>query len=112
MNANDLDRQLLLQEDERTPDGAGGFTGGWMTLGSLWADIRAGSGREATGEAVSLSQTRYRITVRAVPFGAPSRPRAGQRFCDGDRIFRIDAVAERAPGGRFLTCHCTEEVAT
>lgn len=112
MNANDLNRQLLLQEAERTSDGAGGFTEAWVTLGNLWANIRAGSGREASGEAVSLSKTTFRITVRAAPFGAPSRPRAGQRFRDGARVFAIEAVAEREPGERFLTCYCTEEVAT
>ncbi|MGK7652584.1 head-tail adaptor protein [Roseovarius sp. B08] len=112
MNANDLNRQLLLQEAERAPDGAGGFSEAWVTLGNLWANIRAGSGREASGEAASVSKTSFRITVRAAPFGAPSRPKPGQRFRDGARVFAIEAVAERDPGARFLTCYCTEEVAT
>lgn len=111
MNANDLNRRLLLEEPQRAPDGAGGFTETWVALGTLWANIRAGSGREASGEAVSLSKTTFRITVRAVPFGAPSRPKAGQRFRDGARVFEIASVAEREPGERFLTCYCTEEVA-
>ncbi len=112
MNVNDLNRQLTLQAPERVPDGAGGHVQTWITLGTLWANLRAGSGRETSGEAVSLSRTVYRITVRAAPFGAPSRPLAGQRFRDGARLFQIDAVAEREPGERFLTCYCTEEVAT
>ena len=111
MNANDLNRKLVLEAPERLPDGAGGYTEAWTELGTLWANIRAGSGREASGEAVSLSKTAFRITVRAAPFGAPSRPKAGQRFRDGMRIFEIDAVAEREPGERFLTCFCKEEVA-
>lgn len=110
MNTNDLNRKLLLEAPQRTPDGAGGFTVTWVLLGTLWGNIRAATGREASGEAVSLSKTMYRITIRAVPFGAPSRPTPGQRFRDNQRIFEIEAVAERESGERFLTCFCKEEV--
>ncbi len=106
-----LNRKLTLEEAQRVPDGAGGFDETWVVLGTLWADIAARSGRETGGEAVSLSSTGYRITVRAAPFGAPSRPKPGQRLCDGARIFRIDAVAEKDGAGRFLTCFAEEEVA-
>jgi head-tail adaptor len=54
----------------------------------------------------------YRITVRAAPQGAPSRPKPSQRFRDGARIFSIDAVTESDPGGRFLVCFATEEEGT
>ena len=51
----------------------------------------------------------YRITVRAAPVGAPSRPRPDQRFREGARVFRILAVAERDAVGRYLTCFAEEE---
>jgi len=60
-----LNRNLVLEEAQRTPDGAGGFAVTWVVLGALWAAIDAGSGRAAAGEAVSLSRTRFRIVVRA-----------------------------------------------
>lgn len=111
MNAPRLNRHLMLEHRERVPDGAGGFDDTWVSLGALWADVQARTGRDASGEAVSLSTTGYRIIVRAAPFGAPSRPSPGQRFREGTRIFRIQAVAEADARARHLTCFCEEEVA-
>lgn len=106
-----LNRRLVLEEADRVPDGAGGWTESWVVLGTLWADLRARTGRDAGGEAAHLSTTGYRIVVRAAPHGAPSRPRPGQRFRDGGRVFPILAVAETHSAGRYLTCFAEEEVA-
>lgn len=105
-----LNRRLVLETPQRGPDGAGGYAETWAEVGIVWADVTARSGREVSGDAVLVSSTAYRITVRAAPYGAPSRPRPEQRFRDGTRIFRIEAVTERDPTGRFLTCFAQEEV--
>jgi head-tail adaptor len=106
-----LNRALVLEEPAQVPDGAGGFVTEWAALGTLWAERRARTGRDRGGEGVALSTTGYRILVRAAPYGAPSRPRAGQRFRDGARLFHIEAVAEHDAEGRYLTCFAEEEVA-
>ena len=106
-----LNRKLVLEEADRVPDGAGGWNETWVVLGTLWADLRARTGRETGGEAVSLSLTGYRIVVRAAPYGTASRPRPGQRFRDGARIFEIVAVADTDATRRYLTCFAEEEVA-
>ena len=106
-----LNRQLVLEEALRVADGAGGHAESWTPIGTLWAEMVARTGRERGGEAVPVSATSYRITVRAAPEGAPSRPVPGQRFRDGTRVFRIEAVAERDARARFLTCFAEEEVA-
>lgn len=106
-----LNRRLVLERAERVPDGAGGFAESWVEVGTLWADIRARTGRERAGGAVGLSETGYRIVVRAAPHGAPSRPVPGQRLRSASRVFAIEAVAESDPQGRYLTCFATEEVA-
>lgn len=111
MGAELLNRHLTLEAQDRTPDGAGGFTRDWSVVGIVWARIEARTGRDIAGEAVSLSSTAYRIVVRAAPFGAPSRPMPGQRFRDGTRVFRVLSVAERDTTLRYLTCFCEEEVA-
>lgn len=105
-----LNRRLVLEAPQRVPDGAGGYAETWAEIGTLWADLRARTGREISDGAVHLSTAAYRITVRAAPHGAPSRPRPDQRFRDGQRVFRIEAVTESDPLGRFLTCHAQEEV--
>ena len=66
-----FNRRMTLEAVQRTPDGAGGFTEVWQELGQVWADVRAGSGREAAGEEVTLSTVPYRIYLRAAPVASP-----------------------------------------
>jgi len=107
-----LNRRLILEEKVQTADGAGGFAETWVPLGTVWADIRAGSGGAGEVDHLRQSQTSIAVTVRAAPFGAPSRPKPGQRFAEGIRLFEIHAVVERDPQARTLECLCTEEVLT
>lgn len=109
MSAPRLSRRLTLEEAQRVPDGSGGFGLTWVAKGVLWAEVRAGAGRERAGESVTLSAVGYRITVRGAPEGAPSRPRPEQRFRDGGRIYRILSVAEADGLGLYLTCQANEE---
>ncbi len=106
-----LSEALILEGPEQVPDGAGGFAEQWVALGTVWAEVVAGTGRERIEEIVTLSMVPWRITVRGAPVGAASRPKAGQRFRSGARIFRILSVAERDPEGRYLLCLAHEEVA-
>lgn len=106
-----LDRRLTLEEAQQVSDGAGGFVETWVALGDLWAEIRPGTGRERAADFVTVSRVPYRITVRAAPDGAPSRPKPDQRFREGARLFRILAVSDRVDRGRYLTCFAEEEVA-
>lgn len=105
-----LNRKLVLEAPVQTPDGAGGFTTNWAARGTLWAEIRPGTGREKAAEFMTVATIPYRITVRAAPDGAPSRPTPEQRFRAGGRIFRILAVTEADAGARYLVCFAQEEV--
>lgn len=104
-----LNRRLVLEAPQRVPDGAGGFAESWAALGTLWAEVKPGAGREIAGEGGPLSRVRYRITVRGAPEGAPSRPKPEQRFREGERVFHILAVTERDGRGQYLTCFAEEE---
>ncbi|SHE50202.1 head-tail adaptor [Loktanella atrilutea] len=104
-----LNRKLVLEAAVRTPDLSGGYGTAWQPLGTLWAEIRAGSGTARGANGLALSRVPLRITVRAAPAGSDARPVAGQRFREGARVYAIVAVAERDGGARFLTCHAEEE---
>ncbi len=104
-----LSRALVLEAPQRVADGAGGFAETWVALGTLWAEVVPGAGRDAAGEEVTLASVPCRITVRGAPFGAPSRPVAGQRFRDGARLFAVLAVTEQDAAGQYLTCFAREE---
>ncbi|MBE0452076.1 MAG: head-tail adaptor protein [Roseovarius sp.] len=105
-----LSRPLLLEARARVADGAGGFAHAWEVRGTLWAKVEARTGREGPGEGASVARAAYRITVRAAPQGAPSRPVPGQRLRDGARVFAIEAVTESAAGPGYLTLWAEEEV--
>jgi len=107
-----LSRKLVLEGAIEAADGLGGITVTWATLGTLWAEVLPGTGRDRAGEEVVLSTVPYRITVRGAPQGAASRPTSGQRFRDGTRLFTILAVTERDEGGRYLVCFVREETPT
>ena len=112
MKAVQLNRQLELETEVSAADGAGGYVSSWSTVGTLWAEIQPGSGREVPGEELALSMVSCRIIVRGAPPGAPSRPRPDQRFRSGTRLFNILAVTERDPRGHYLTCFAKEESPT
>ncbi len=112
MSGVNLSRLLTLEGPLEAPDGMGGSTRSWAAIGTLWAQVLPGTGRDTAGEEVVLSTVPYRITVRGAPQGAASRPVAGQRFRDGARVFTILAVTERDDSGRYLLCFAREEMPT
>lgn len=109
MKTPHLNRALVLEQESRSSDGASGYGRSWQALGTLWAEIVPGSGRDPSGEEVILSSVPYRITVRAAPPGAVTRPKPEQRLLEGSRVFTILAVTERDADGRWLVCFCREE---
>lgn len=111
-NIPNLNRKLVLEALQRVPDGGGGFSETWSALGSVWAEVKAGSGKEALEGMLPTSSVLYRITVRSAPPGSLRRPGPDQRFREGDRHFRILAVADAGANGRYLTCFTREEVAS
>ncbi|MBM3606221.1 MAG: head-tail adaptor protein [Alphaproteobacteria bacterium] len=112
MSMPDLNIRLALETPDRAPDGMGGHRSEWQHLGWLWAAIEARSAREQGGGAGLVSVVQWRVTLRAAAVGDPRRPRPGQRFKLGPRIFLIEAVSERDALGRFLDCYAREEELT
>ena len=104
-----LSRKLVLEERQGTSDGAGGVDASWVTLGVHWGEISARAGRFEPGTVSARSRVPNLIRIRAVAPDQPSRPLAGQRFRDGDRLFLIRAVSD-APGAiAYLDCLTDEE---
>jgi head-tail adaptor len=104
-----LTRALMLETPISVPDGAGGMSVSWVALGTLWAQLRAGTGREVQASHGPSGLVRHKITTRAAPEGSEQRPRPEQRFREGTRLWRITAVAEADAEGRYLVCTAEEE---
>lgn len=103
-----LTRKLVLEERRSAPDGAGGFFVSWVALGTLWAQVTPRSGTEFIAGLTLRSRVLHRIIVRAVPPGAPSRPRPEQRFREGGRVFDILSVTEADLSARYLEIEAEE----
>lgn len=112
MTATVLNRRLALQQRVTTPDGAGGFSVTWETVGHLFASVEARRGGERVVGARTLPSVSTLITVRSNPPGDSRRPTTEQRFLDGERVFAILAVSEEDPFGRYLTCWTEEGTLT
>ena len=110
MKVPQLNRKLVLEAPERTPDGAGGYTIEWTALGTVWGAFKPGSGRETAAVGATLSRANYKIILRAAPVGQSLRPQPDQRLRDGVRAFLIQAVTEHDRAGLYLVCHAIEEV--
>ncbi|SDE67871.1 Phage head-tail joining protein [Paracoccus isoporae] len=106
-----LNVPLTLETAEREPDGMGGQRLVWRALGVVYAQMLSGAGRLRGAQAGAESRLAWRIILRAAPPGDPRRPAPGQRLRSGARLFRIDAVAEDGPDGRYLRINAVEEPA-
>ncbi|WP_406736466.1 head-tail adaptor protein [Thioclava sp. GXIMD4215] len=110
MSVPKLSTCLVLEEPQNVPDGAGGLIETWVELGELWAALDFGTGTERADQLRAIAAVSVTVTVRSALRSSPRRPTANQRFRLGDRVFRILAVAEDAPG--YLRCFAREEVVT
>ncbi|MXQ07641.1 head-tail adaptor protein [Alphaproteobacteria bacterium GH1-50] len=102
-------RRLILEAREGLPDGRGGRASVWVEKGVHWARLDPRGGGFPSSEDGPVSVTRYRAVMRAVPFGALSRPAPGDRFREGARAFHVRSVIDDEGGGT-MTCLVEEEV--
>lgn len=107
--STNLNRKLVLEAPARVADGTGGYTESWNALGDLWAEVAPRRGRVGRSGDLALAEVPTDVTVRGAPVGSLSRPAPGQRFREGDRLWRVLAVAEADPRGRYLRCTTVEE---
>lgn len=67
MQAGKLDRRITIEDLQKTPDGAGGYTENWVTLATVWAEKRKQSGEEAlrAGSVVPAETVIFRTRFRS-----------------------------------------------
>lgn len=100
----ELRHRLELQAPDETPDGLGGITRGWTSLGQVWAAIETVSANDRVSADKRLGLITHRITIRR-----RSEITSTHRFVLGERVFVILAVRDADERGRFLECLVEEE---
>jgi len=99
---------MVLENRVVSPDTMGGHAVSWEALGTHWcALVSRAAGLRLLGD-YAQSKGSARVFLRAVPVDAPSRPKTGQRFRDGARVFDIISATEADADGRYLECQVNE----
>jgi SPP1 family predicted phage head-tail adaptor len=97
-----LNQRAALLSRTLTPDGGGGFTEAWQTIGHAWVEITPLGATEKFGPDAMDSRIRHRITLRA-----RDDVFSGMRLTTTHRSFAIRAVL-REPAVPFITLLCEE----
>ena len=99
-----LRHRLTLEQEIKTPDGAGGYTKTWESVADIWAEIQPISGKERVFAGQISAEISHKITIRY---------RVGlntaMRFVYNDRIFNISAILNPEEIGKTLEIWVSEE---
>lgn len=103
VSAGALDQRLQHERADEVPDGAGGLTLVWQSLGLLWASVTPVAARTERRAAQDTVQRTYRISARS-----QSGIRAGDRLLWRGHVLMVVAVMPRDAGEIFMHVDCEE----
>ena len=101
MSAGQLRNLVELQSPVATQDEAGQPSTSWLTVATVWADIRYQTGLSAIKSGADVSVVRVSIRMRHRALNA------GQRITHEGKVFNIEAVQ---PDVRHAYVDCVCEV--
>ena len=102
---SDLNKRLVIERPQQTPDGVGGADTGWVEFASVWAGIKPRfAGEKLHGDVVYAKAT-HTITIRHLAGLKPD-----MRFRLGSRIFEILSIINVDETDRWLKCFCSEQL--
>lgn len=105
MTPGRLDQRVTLQRRARVADGQGGYTETWVALRTVWASVRALSGREREYAAAAQAPATYRVTIRRY-----AELTAADRVVWQGEALNIRFVADNGPRERYLHLDCERGV--
>jgi SPP1 family predicted phage head-tail adaptor len=100
----DLRIELVLEQAQRTDDGAGGFVEQWIEVGLVFARIEPASAKDRFGAGQTLEDISHRITIRHRADAV-----SGMRLRRGARVFAILTVHDPDETGRYLVIRAREQ---
>jgi SPP1 family predicted phage head-tail adaptor len=100
---SDLRHRLTLEELSRVADEGGGFTESWVTVATLFADLRPINGDERYESDRLAGRVTHEVVLRYRAGVVPA-----MRFHKGTRIFHIVSAIDIEERKRWLSCLCEE----
>jgi SPP1 family predicted phage head-tail adaptor len=98
MRIGEIRKQIAIQAEAPTSDGAGGYALAWTTLATVWAEIKPLSGHEVftaqhlEGHVTHQITTRYRNDITIT---------TDMRIVYGSRLFNIRSVTNSGERNRW-----------
>ena len=99
MHIGELRKQIALQAEQQTSDGAGGYALAWATLATVWADISPVTGREIYASGHLEGRVTHKITMR---WRSDITVTSDMRILYGARGFNIRAVTNQDESNQYL----------
>ncbi len=109
MQIGKMNKRVALQQEQQTPDGAGGYTLAWTTLADVWANISPSSGREVSAAGRLEGQVTHKVTLRG---RVDIQITTDMRLLYGTRAFNVRAVLDPNEDGIWAVLYVEEGVAT
>lgn len=100
-----LRRRLVLEAPVETADGTGGVARDHVAVATLWAALEPRAGRGEVDADAAGAVVTHRILLRSGP-----EITTRHRFRAGGRLFRVIAVRDLDPAGRFLVVEAEEHI--
>lgn len=89
MRIGELRKQITIQAETPTGDGAGGYALAWMNIASAWADITPLSGNEVFTAQHLEGHATHRVTMR---YRSDIAITTDMRIIYNSRVFNIRSV--------------------
>ena len=89
MRIGQLRKQIAIQAETQTPDGAGGYALAWTVLATVWADIEPVSGNKIFAAQHLEGHVTHKITTR---YRSDMTITTDMRAVYNNRAFNIHAV--------------------
>jgi len=105
LDPGQLTHRLALEAPNDESDGQGGSLGGWVQAGEVWARIEP----IASPSFTDMAGGERAVVTHRILLRHRHGIGAGQRFREGERVFRIRLVRDPDETRRMLSCLCEEE---
>lgn len=100
MKIGNLRKQVAIQAEQQTADGAGGYALTWTTLATVWADVSPVTGGKPYVAGHLEGHISHKITMR---WRSDLTVTTDMRILYGTRSFNIHAVMNEDEANQYLT---------
>jgi SPP1 family predicted phage head-tail adaptor len=107
MRTGERRKHVILQSEQPTPDGAGGYTLSWTNFATVWADIVPATGEKLFVSGHLEGHVTHKVTIRYL-----TGVTIDMRILWGGRTFNIRAVTNVEERNHILEILVEEGVAT